>query len=51
LLILIAEVARAPKRSKTRPLFEFVDASVADGQWSWKPGPRGLAFAARRKRR
>lgn len=48
---LIAESAGASKSSKTTPLFEFVDASVADGQWSWKPGPNGLAFAARRKRR
>jgi antitoxin (DNA-binding transcriptional repressor) of toxin-antitoxin stability system len=48
---LIAESAGVSKRSKTAPLFEFVDASVADGQWSWKPGRKGLAFAARRKRR
>jgi antitoxin (DNA-binding transcriptional repressor) of toxin-antitoxin stability system len=48
---LIAESAGASRRSKTTPLFEFVDASLADGQWSWKPGPKGFAFAARRKRR
>lgn len=48
---LIAESAGASQRSKTTPLFEFVDASVADGQWSWKPGRKGLTFSARRKRR
>jgi antitoxin (DNA-binding transcriptional repressor) of toxin-antitoxin stability system len=48
---LIAQSAGAPKRSKVTPLFEFVDASVAAGQWSWKPGRKGLAFAPRRKRR
>lgn len=47
----IAESSGKSKSSTTAPLFEFVDASVAEGQWSWKPGLKGLAFAARRKRR
>ena len=33
------------------PLFEFVDASVLDGAWTWKAGAKGLKFTVRRKRR
>lgn len=35
----------------TTPIFDFVDAAVMDGQWSWKPGAKGVSFAPRRKRR
>ena len=47
---LIAETdpsAATPKK----PVFDFVDAAVMSGQWTWKPAAKGLAFAARRKRR
>ena len=47
---LIAEPARPPKASKGA-LFDFVDADVLGGQWTWKVGARGVAFAPRRKRR
>lgn len=47
---LIAEPGRPAAASK-KALFEFVDPAVASGQWSWKSGPDGLAFAPRRKRR
>lgn len=46
----IAETAHAASSSKTA-LFDFVDPAVIDGQWSWKSGPRGLAFDRRRKQR
>lgn len=45
----IAEPVGRSKPSRNR-LFEFVDPSVARGQWSWKVGRRGLSFAPRRKR-
>jgi hypothetical protein len=32
-------------------LFEFVDADVVSGQWTWAAGNTGLAFKPRRKRR
>jgi antitoxin (DNA-binding transcriptional repressor) of toxin-antitoxin stability system len=47
---LVAEPARPASGSKTT-LFEFVDPAVEAGQWSWKSGSHGLAFAPRRKRR
>ena len=46
---LVAETDR-PARPST-PVFDFVDAGVMSGQWTWKPGAKGMAFAARRKRR
>jgi antitoxin (DNA-binding transcriptional repressor) of toxin-antitoxin stability system len=48
---LIAEPPAPAKRSRRPPLFEFVDPAVSAGQWSWKAGPRGLAFVPRRRRR
>jgi antitoxin (DNA-binding transcriptional repressor) of toxin-antitoxin stability system len=47
---LIAEPARPPKAAKAA-LFEFVDAGVISGQWTWKAGAGGLAFTPRRARR
>jgi antitoxin (DNA-binding transcriptional repressor) of toxin-antitoxin stability system len=47
---LTAEQPRRPRRNSPA-LFEAVDASVLDGQWTWQPGPAGLTFSARRKRR
>ena len=47
---LIAEPNRSPAASKAT-MFEFVDADVMDGHWTWKAGPRGLVFAPKRKRR
>lgn len=43
-----AAASTAPRVSKG--LFDFVDPAVADGQWTWKAGRRGLAFAARKRR-
>ena len=47
---LLAESTRGATRPKAA-LFDFVDPAVMDGQWTWKPGKAGLAFAPRRKRR
>ena len=33
------------------PIVEFVDPAVMAGDWTWTHGPKGLRFAARRKRR
>lgn len=39
-------------RKGARPaLFASVDPDVLGGQWTWDPGPGGLAFSPRRKRR
>lgn len=46
---LTAEAA-PPRRSPAPPLFEFVDSAIADGQWTWKSGPRGLRFSSRKRR-
>jgi len=46
---LTAEAAE-PRRGAAKPLFEFVDRALADGQWTWKSGPRGLTFSARKRR-
>lgn len=40
-----------PVKAAEAPLFDFVDAAVMTGQWTWKAGAKGLAFAPRRKRR
>lgn len=47
---LIAEPGQSSK-SAGAPLFDFVDAAVMTGQWTWKAGAKGLAFAPRRTRR
>lgn len=47
---LIAEPAR-PRKAATATLFEFVDAGVMSGQWTWRGGAGGLAFTPRRSRR
>lgn len=46
---LTAEQPRAMRRMPA--LFETVDESLLDGQWTWQAGPAGLTFSARRKRR
>ena len=47
---IIAE--RAPAlRHQAAELFDFVDADVLNGQWSWHAAAAGLAFEPRRKRR
>jgi antitoxin (DNA-binding transcriptional repressor) of toxin-antitoxin stability system len=45
----VAEQARSTAGAPA--LFEFVDAAVLKGQWSWKPGSSGVTFTAARKRR
>lgn len=47
---LVAERQRPSAASKTA-LFDFVDAAVMAGQWSWKAGAKGVTFAPRRKPR
>jgi antitoxin (DNA-binding transcriptional repressor) of toxin-antitoxin stability system len=47
---LVAETG-GPIETPKKALFEFVDAGVMSGQWTWRAGAKGLAFAARRKRR
>lgn len=46
----VAEKGSPVKGSKPA-LFDFVDAGVMAGQWTWKAGAKGLAFTPRRKRR
>ena len=46
---LVAEAA-GPRSAAPKPLFDYVDAALADGQWTWKSGPRGLTFSARKRR-
>lgn len=46
---LVAE--KGPPSNASKPVFDFVDAGVMTGQWTWKAGAKGLAFAPRRKRR
>ena len=45
-----AEPPRTPRRTPPG-LFESVDPSLLDGQWTWQSGPAGLTFTPRRKRR
>lgn len=40
-----------PSTTDNAALFDFVDASVMSGQWTWKAAAKGLAFSPRRKRR
>ena len=47
---LVAEGERTA-RAATAPLFDFVAPAVLTGQWTWKPGKKGVVFAARRKQR
>ncbi|MBA3638260.1 MAG: type II toxin-antitoxin system Phd/YefM family antitoxin [Acidobacteriota bacterium] len=47
---LTAEPVPAARRIRP-PLFESVDASLLDGQWTWQAGPSGLTFRAGRKPR
>ena len=42
-------VDAAPKAA--RASFDFVDAEVLDGEWSWEHGKGGLTFKAQRKAR
>jgi antitoxin (DNA-binding transcriptional repressor) of toxin-antitoxin stability system len=46
--------AAAPARTSSSSkalLFDHVDPDLIDGQWTWKPGSKGLTFAARRRTR
>ena len=47
---LVADTKR-PAGAAKGALFDFVDPVVLTGQWTWKAGTKGVAFAARRKRR
>jgi hypothetical protein len=47
---LVAEPSTAAAAAGAR-LFEHVDPEVSDGGWTWEPGPKGVRFAARGKRR
>jgi hypothetical protein len=47
-------ISRERHKPRTRvarkPRLEILDEAVADGQWSWQPGPRGFAFRRQRRR-
>jgi hypothetical protein len=46
----ISRERQGPRTHRTRkPRLEIIDRAVADGQWTWEPGPSGFAF--RRQRR
>lgn len=47
---LVAESGVDAPRSGTR-LFEYVDAAVDKGNWTWEPAAAGVRFAPRRRRR
>ena len=48
---ILAEPVVSPKAAKaSKAVFDFVDPAVADGQWTWKTGKRGLAFTPRKRR-
>jgi len=47
---LTAEPAGAVSKSKPA-LFDYIDAGVLSGQWTWASRAKGLAFAPRRKAR
>jgi hypothetical protein len=48
----LAAVAPARTASSSKSsLFARIDADVMAGQWTWKPGAKGLSFAPRRRRR
>ena len=42
--------ATVRKASRPDP-FSYVDPVVMSGNWTWKLGPKGLAFVARRARK
>lgn len=47
-------VAEAAERSATAAApdpFSYVDPAVMSGNWTWKLGPKGLVFVARRPRK
>jgi prevent-host-death family protein len=46
-------VAEADARTRVsgEKLFSAIHPAVMAGQWSWMAGPKGVRFAARRKRR
>lgn len=44
------EPAAAPQ-SRRKSIVEIVDPEVAEGQWTWELGARGLRFKSRRPRR
>jgi antitoxin (DNA-binding transcriptional repressor) of toxin-antitoxin stability system len=46
---IVAERARSAPAAPE--LFEFVDADVLNGQWTWTAGKAGVAFKPRRTRR
>jgi hypothetical protein len=44
--------AATPARKATPPdPLVYVDPAVMSGNWTWKLGPKGLAFVARRPRK
>ena len=46
-----AEIAAPAEKATPPDLLGYVDPAVRSGNWTWKLGPRGLAFVARRPRK
>jgi hypothetical protein len=46
---LAADAGPGPAAPAPSP-FEYVDAAVLGGQWTWKAGPTGLRFGRRRRK-
>lgn len=46
-----AEPAEPSHKAARSDPFSYVDPAVMTGNWSWKLGPKGLAFIARRPRK
>jgi antitoxin (DNA-binding transcriptional repressor) of toxin-antitoxin stability system len=40
-----------PRRSTRRPVIEFVDPAVLEGNWTWTWDEHGVRFRARKRRR
>jgi prevent-host-death family protein len=47
--VLVPQRRRPPR--KPRVLVEILDPAVESGQWTWEPGPGGLRFVPRDRRR
>ena len=47
----IADVAASSETAPPPDPFGYVDPAVMTGNWTWKLGPKGLAFVAHRPRK
>ena len=46
-----AETAKSTRKVASPDPFSYVDPAVMSGNWTWKPGSKGLTFVARRPRK